>query len=81
MRTVKIIQNGKKQNGKKQTIELPADMANEGLGELSITKEGDVITLRPVRPSWLSLRDLPRADEDFLQERPSVIVDEDRFHP
>ena len=68
MRTVKIIQNGKKQNSKKQTIELPADMAYEGLGELAITKEGDVITLRPVRPSWRSLRDLPNLQYVELEE-------------
>jgi len=75
MRTVSIFKNGKN-----QAIRLPASMAYEGIGELEITKEGDVITLRPVRPSWSSLHDLPKADDDFLQERPTVVGDEGRFH-
>lgn len=74
MRTVSIFKNGKN-----QAIRLPADMAYEGVGELEITRSGDTITLRPVRPSWLSLAELPEADEDFLQERTTVISDDGRF--
>lgn len=74
MRIVSIFRNGKN-----QAIRLPADMAYEGVGELEITRSGDTITLRPVRPSWLSLAELPKADADFLQERPSVVDDEGRF--
>lgn len=74
MRTVSIFKNGKN-----QAIRLPADMAYTDVGELEITRNGDTITLRPARPTWLSLADLPTADEDFLQERPSVVDDEDRF--
>jgi antitoxin VapB len=74
MRTVSIFKNGKN-----QAVRLPADMAYEGIGELEITRTGDTITLRPVRPSWLSLADSPEADADFLQERPNVISDEGRF--
>ncbi len=74
MRTVSIFKNGKN-----QAIRLPTDMSYEGVGELEITREGDTITLRPVRSSWLSLADLPVADGDFLQERPMVINDEGRF--
>ena len=54
MRTVSIFKNGKN-----QAIRLPTDMAYEGVGELEITRNGDTITLRPVRPSWLSLAELP----------------------
>ena len=74
MRTVSIFKNGKN-----QAIRLPNDMAYEGVGELEITRDGDVITLRPVRPSWLSLAELHTADQDFLQERPTVVNDEGRF--
>ena len=74
MRTVSIFKNGKN-----QAVRLPADMAYEGIGELEITRVGDVITLRPARPSWSSLPDLPKADDDFLQERPSIVEDEGRF--
>lgn len=74
MRTVSIFKNGKN-----QAIRLPSDMAYEGVGELEITREGDTITLRPVRASWQSLADLPKADADFLEERPTIIGDEGRF--
>lgn len=74
MRTVSIFKNGNN-----QAIRLPADMSYEGVGELEITRTGDTITLRPVRPSWSSLAQLPKADPDFLQERPGVIGDEERF--
>lgn len=75
MRTVSIFKNGKN-----QAIRFPSDMAYDGIGELEITRKGDTITLRPLRPSWQSLADLPKADADFLQDRPSVISDEGRFN-
>lgn len=75
MRTVSIFRNGKN-----QAIRLPNDMAYEGVGELEITREGDVITLRPVRPTWQSLAAVPKADADFLQERPPIVDDEGRFN-
>ena len=68
MRIVSIIESGEG-----QTIHLPADMAYDGVDELEILREGDTIILRPVRPSWLSLVDLPKVDEVFLQERKDVI--------
>ena len=54
-------------------------MSYEGVGELEITRSGDTITLRPVRPSWSSLAEIPKADADFLQDRHSIIGDEGRF--
>lgn len=74
MRTVSIFKNGNN-----QAIRLPADMAYEGVGELEIIRNGDTIILRPVRPDWLSLAELPKADGDFLEERPPVVSDEGRF--
>ncbi|WP_370694815.1 type II toxin-antitoxin system VapB family antitoxin [Pseudomonas sp. FP597] len=68
MRTISIIKDG---DG--QRIHLPADMAYDGVDELDISREGNTIILRPARPSWLSLADLPRADEGFLQEREEII--------
>lgn len=75
MRTVSIFKNGKN-----QAVRLPTDMAYEGVGELEISREGDVITLRPARPSWASISELPKADAGFLQERPAVVGDEGRFN-
>ncbi len=74
MRTVSIFKNGKN-----QAVRFPNDMAYEGVGELEISREGDVTTLRPVRPSWASFSELPKADVDFLGERPPVVDDEGRF--
>ncbi len=75
MRTVSIFKNGKN-----QAVRLPNDMAYEGIGELEITREGDVITLRPVRPSWTSFTELAKADDNFLIDRPDVVSDEGRFN-
>ena len=66
-------------NGKNQAVRLPVDMAYEGVGELEISREGDVITLRPVRPGWESFARIARADADFLRQRESVVDDEGRF--
>jgi antitoxin VapB len=74
MRTVSIFKNGKN-----QTVRLPVDMSYDGIDELEITRIGDTITLRPVRPTWLSLAELPKTDTDFLQERKSVVSDAGRF--
>lgn len=74
MRTVSIFRNGKN-----QAIRLPKDMEYAGVSELEITREGDAIILRPIRPSWLTLAEQPKADEDFLKERPAVVGDEGRF--
>lgn len=66
-------------NGSNQAVCIPKDMEFQGVDELEITKEGDILILRPVRPSWLSVADIDPVDDDFLQERPAVIDDEGRF--
>lgn len=73
MRTVSIFKNNSN-----QAIRIPRDMEFQGVADLEISREGDTLTLRPARPSWGSLRDVPPADEDFLVEREDV-VDEGRF--
>lgn len=65
-------------SGKEQTVFLPPpDLAYENVEELEISRDGDVITLRPIRPSWTSFSELPKADDQFLQERPLVIFNEE----
>lgn len=75
MRTVSIFTNGKN-----QAVRLPKDMEYKEVGELEITKNGDVITLRPIRPDWISFASIEKADSDFLTERTDVISDEGRFN-
>ena len=73
MRTVSIFRNNRN-----QAIRLPKEFEFEGVTELTIEKQGDTILLRPVRPSWSSFLDEPRADAAFLSERPDLI-EEGRF--
>ncbi|MBE0362114.1 hypothetical protein PULV_a3913 [Pseudoalteromonas ulvae UL12] len=74
MKTVSIFKNGRN-----QAVRLPKEMEFDGVSELEITKDGDSITLRPVRPDWLSFADQERADSDFLSDREDVISDDGRF--
>ncbi len=73
MRTVSIFRNNRN-----QAIRLPKEFEFEGVTELTIERQGDTILLRPVRPSWSSFLDEPRADATFLHERPDLI-EESRF--
>ena len=73
MRTVSIFKNSRN-----QAIRIPKDMEFQGVLELEIVKDGDTLTLRPARPSWTSLKELPAVDEPFLTDRPDVI-EEGRF--
>ena len=57
---------------------MPKEFEFEGVTELTIERQGDTILLRPVRPSWSSFLDEPRADAAFLDERPDLI-EEGRF--
>lgn len=73
MRTVSIFKNSRN-----QAIRIPRDMEYQGVSELEIIRDGETLILRPIRPSWSSLRDVPPADSDFLTERQDVI-EEGRF--
>lgn len=74
-RTVSIFRNNRN-----QAIRLPRDFEFSGVTELTIERQGDTILLRPVRPDWVSFMEEPRADADFLRERPDLI-EEGRFFP
>lgn len=65
-------------NGNNRAIRLPRDMDFEGVNELEIVREGDIIMLRPVKPNWHSFLQEERADADFMTERQDV-VEEGRF--
>ncbi|MCG9628382.1 type II toxin-antitoxin system VapB family antitoxin [Vibrio mediterranei] len=74
MRTVSIFKNGSN-----QAVRLPKEFEFDGVNELEIHKEGDVITLRPIRPDWLSFAEQEKADNDFMTQREDAISDEGRF--
>ncbi|MDR2819577.1 MAG: type II toxin-antitoxin system VapB family antitoxin [Desulfovibrio sp.] len=73
MRTVAIFTN--KRN---QAVRIPREFEFKGISELEIVKEGNALILRPVRPSWRSLLDEPKAGPDYMRERKDII-DESRF--
>lgn len=73
MRTVSVFRNNRN-----LAIRFPKDFEFPGVTELTIEKHGDTIVLRPVRPDWLSFQGEPRAEKDFLQDRPALI-EEGRF--
>jgi antitoxin VapB len=58
-----------------QAIRLRKDFDFPGVTEFTIEKCGDAILLHPARPSWTSLVDEPRTDDDFLCGRTDVIED------
>ena len=60
-------------SGNSQAVRLPKDVAFEDGIELTIEREGDVVTLRPVRKSmaWLVERMLADPRPGQVQERPS----------
>jgi antitoxin VapB len=64
-------------NGSNQAIRLPRDLEFQGVNQLEAHREGDVLILRPLHPSWTSLAEVTPADEDFLAERPDVIAERD----
>jgi len=70
MRIVSIFKNSTS-----QAIRIPKDMEFPDLVELEIRREGDIITLRPARPSWSSLTEIEAVDTDFLKDREPVIED------
>ncbi|MDJ0841918.1 MAG: type II toxin-antitoxin system VapB family antitoxin [Acidobacteriota bacterium] len=71
MRTASIFKNGKN-----QAVRLPRDLEFENVKEVSIRKEGRSIILTPLKKDWLSFADAPKADDDFLKERPDVLGEE-----
>jgi len=61
MRTVSIFTKCNR-----QIIRLPKDMEYQGVTNLQITKNGDIITLSPARPNWLSLAEALSVNDNFL---------------
>lgn len=60
-------------NGCNQAVRIPKELEFEGITEVEIRKEGNSIIITPVRKSWLSYKEVPQADEDFLKERQTLI--------
>lgn len=59
-------------NGQSQAVRIPRIFQFVGIDEVLIRREGDAVIITPKRKSWTSFADLPRADDDFLQQRPDL---------
>ncbi|MFD0706682.1 type II toxin-antitoxin system VapB family antitoxin [Photorhabdus akhurstii] len=68
MKTVVVFKNGKN-----RAVCLPHDLDFEGVNELEIIREGDIIILRPVKPSWNSFSQQEKANSNFLTERLDIV--------
>ena len=68
MRTASLFRNGKN-----QAVRLPKEFEFMGVNEVVITKDGDSLVLTPKRKSWSSFKDVEKADDDFLLERPDIL--------
>lgn len=62
-------------NGRNQAVRLPKEFEFDGVTEVEITRDGDALVLRPTHKSWLSFSDAEMADEDFLADRPDVVIE------
>ncbi|WP_118985577.1 type II toxin-antitoxin system VapB family antitoxin [Photorhabdus sp. CRCIA-P01] len=71
MRTVVVFKNGNN-----RAVRLPHDLDLEGVNELEIIREGDIVILRPIKPSWNSFLQQEKADSDFLTERLDIVEKE-----
>ena len=63
-------------NGKNQAVRIPKVFEFSGIDEVNIRKEGDALIITPVRKNWVSFMALPKADDDFMQERPELLVND-----
>jgi len=65
-------------NGRNQAVRIPKELEFVNVKQVEIRREGRSVILTPIKRSWRSLAELPKADDDFLNERPDLIQ-EDRF--
>lgn len=60
-------------NGQSQAVRIPKSMEFADVTEVEVSREGDMLILRPLRESWLSFAELPSADQDFMQDRVELL--------
>lgn len=61
-------------NGNNRAVRIPKDLDfDETVTELQISKEGDTITLKPVKPTWGSFFEEAKADPDIEVDRTPIV--------
>ncbi|WP_228901165.1 AbrB/MazE/SpoVT family DNA-binding domain-containing protein [Photorhabdus bodei] len=53
--------------------DIPRDLDFEGVNELEIIREDDIIILRPVKSCWNSFLQQEKANSGFLTERLDIV--------
>ncbi|MFZ2171312.1 MAG: type II toxin-antitoxin system VapB family antitoxin [Methylococcaceae bacterium] len=69
---VKRLQQNYVKNGQNQAIRIPREFVFRGVNEVTLYKEGSCIIIEPVRKNWLSYTEVPKADAEFMTERPDL---------
>jgi|APSaa5957512535_1039671.scaffolds.fasta_scaffold346166_2 antitoxin VapB len=60
-------------NGRSQAVRIPKEIAFQGIDAVNVEKHGNAVILTPVRKTWESLAELPKAEDDFMVVRPRLI--------
>jgi antitoxin VapB len=60
-------------NGRSQAVRIPKEIAFQGIDAVNVEKRGNAVILTPVRKTWESLAELPKAEDDFMVVRPRLI--------
>ena len=63
-------------NGRSQAVRIPRAFEFTGIDEVIIRKEGEALIITPARKSWSSFKTLPKADDDFMRDRPDLLVND-----
>ncbi|MEO2177462.1 MAG: type II toxin-antitoxin system VapB family antitoxin [bacterium] len=61
-------------NGRNQAVRIPRELEFEGIDEVMIRREGNSLVLTPKRKTWTSFAELSPADDDFMEERPDLML-------
>lgn len=61
-------------NGRSQVVRIPKSLAFEGVSEVAVRRDGNRLILEPLRKTWISLAEVEAAGDEFLEERPQVML-------
>ena len=60
-------------NGRSQAVRIPKEIAFQGIDAVNVEKRGNAVILTPIRKTWESLTERPKAEDDFMVVRPRLI--------
>ncbi len=63
-------------NGKSQAVRIPKAFEFSGIDEVNIRKEGNALIITAARKNWESFTQLPKANDDFMCDRPELLAND-----